>query len=244
MLSERNWKLDSVLRLVLGIFFCLCIGTLLAALVRGKVDPEAPPSIARIIISALTFQGAAIVLTWRFLREHQATWVTGFGFKNNGLKAIGLGVLLVGVFLPVGWSLQMLSIKIMHFFGWEVTEQLALTALRNSGTTPQFIALGIATIFLAPLAEELLFRGVLYPAVKQRGYPRAALWGTSVLFAAIHFNVAIFVPLLLLAVLLVWLYEKTDNLLAPIAAHVAFNAINFGLFFVAKDFADKLPAQS
>lgn len=232
-----------MLRLVLGIFFCLCIGTLLAALVRGKVDPEAPPSITRIIISALTFQGAAIVLTWRFLRENQATWATGFGFKNNGLKAIGLGVLLIGVFLPVGWSLQMLSIKTMQHFGWEPAEQLALTALRNSGTTPQFIVLGIATIFLAPLAEELLFRGVLYPAVKQRGYPRAALWGTSALFAAIHFNVAIFVPLLLLAVLLVWLYEKTDNLLAPIAAHVTFNAINFGLFFVAKDFADKLPTQ-
>ena len=122
--------------------------------------------------------------------------------------------------------------------------ELALVALRNSGSGAQLISLGIVTILLAPLAEELLFRGILYPAAKQLGFPRAALWGTSVLFAAIHFKVAIFIPLLLLALLLVWLYEKTDNLLAPIAAHVTFNAVNFALFFIAKDFAAKLPGQS
>ena len=38
-------------------------------------------------------------------------------------------------------------------------------------------------------------------------------------------------PLLLLALLLTWLYEKSGNLLAPISAHVAFNALNFVVFF-------------
>jgi membrane protease YdiL (CAAX protease family) len=163
---------------------------------------------------------------------------------NKWPKAIGLGALAVALFLPLGWGLQMASIKAMHAFGWESSEQLALVALRNSGSAAQLISLGIVTILLAPIAEELLFRGILYPAAKQFGFPRSALWGTSALFAVIHFNVAIFIPLLLLAALLVWLYEKTDNLLAPIAAHVTFNAVNFALFFVAEDFARKLPAQS
>jgi len=244
VLSAKNWKLDSGLRLALGVFLCLCVGSLLVALVRGPVDPNAPPSVARILVSALTFQGAAIALTWRFLREHRTGWNAGFGFDHQGLKAFGWGVLLVVLFLPLGWGLQMASIKAMNVFGWSPTEQLPLVALRNSGSPPQLIALGIVTILLAPLAEELLFRGVLYPTVKQFGFPRAALWGSSALFAVIHFNVAIFIPLLLLAVLLVWLYEKTDNLLAPIAAHVTFNAINFALFFVAEDFVRKLPGQS
>jgi membrane protease YdiL (CAAX protease family) len=52
------------------------------------------------------------------------------------------------------------------------------------------------------------------------------------LFALIHFNFAIFLPLQLLAVILVWVYERTDNLLAPIAAHATFNAVNFILIFV------------
>ena len=92
--------------------------------------------------------------------------------------------------------------------------------------------MGTATILLAPVAEEMFFRGILYPAIKQAGFPRLALWGTSVVFAAIHLTPVIFLPLLVLALLLVWLYEKTNNLLAPIAAHSLFNGLNFALVYL------------
>ena len=36
-------------------------------------------------------------------------------------------------------------------------------------------------------------------------------------------------PLFVLALVLTWLYEKTDSLLAPIAAHALFNAANLVL---------------
>jgi membrane protease YdiL (CAAX protease family) len=91
--------------------------------------------------------------------------------------------------------------------------------------------LGAVSIVLAPIAEEALFRGIFYPAVKALGYPRLALIGTSILFAAIHLNVVTFLPLLVLALGLVLLYERTGNLLAPIAAHAVFNAINFAMLF-------------
>ena len=54
-----------------------------------------------------------------------------------------------------------------------------------------------------------------------------ALWGTSLLFALTHANAMTFVPLTFLAVVLVLLYEATDNLLAPILTHSLFNAANF-----------------
>jgi membrane protease YdiL (CAAX protease family) len=49
-------------------------------------------------------------------------------------------------------------------------------------------------------------------------------------------TLAIFVPLFALALALTWLYEKTDNLLAPIFAHSLFNAANL----VALHFEDQL----
>jgi membrane protease YdiL (CAAX protease family) len=99
--------------------------------------------------------------------------------------------------------------------------------VRSAGTISQRVILGIILILIAPPAEELLFRGVLYPAIKQRGFPRLALWGSSLAFAAVHVNLATFLPLTLLALVLVWLYERTNNLLAAITTHSLFNALNF-----------------
>ena len=243
MLSEKKWKLESLLRLVVGILVCQCVGALLLILLRGNVDPKAAPSVGRTIVGALSFQLITIGLVWRFLRDHQVGWLDGFGFQRDFPKAIGLGALAVGLFLPVGWALMSFSVTMMKMVGIEPSLQLAMLALKNSSSASQLVALGIATIILAPIAEESLFRGVLYPVIKQQGFPRAALWGTSVVFALIHFNAAIFVPLLLLALLLVWLYEKTDNLLAPIVAHATFNAVNFAMFFLIKDVAPKIPVQ-
>ena len=87
--------------------------------------------------------------------------------------------------------------------------------------------LGAAAVLLAPVAEEVLFRGILYPAIKQAGHPWVALWGTALLFAAVHMNLVTFLPLAVLALVLTALYERTNNLLAPITAHVLFNALNF-----------------
>lgn len=83
------------------------------------------------------------------------------------------------------------------------------------------------TILLAPIAEEALFRGILYPTIKQAGHPRWALWGTSVVFGILHFNMATLAPLVFLAVVLAFLYESSDSLLTPIATHSMFNAANF-----------------
>jgi membrane protease YdiL (CAAX protease family) len=74
----------------------------------------------------------------------------------------------------------------------------------------------------------------LYPFVKQLGWRRLAWFGVSFAFALIHDAAATFVPLFVLALALTWLYEKTDNLLAPIAAHSLFNAANLVILCFVK----------
>ena len=63
------------------------------------------------------------------------------------------------------------------------------------------------------------------------------------MFALIHGDVAIFVPLFVLALALTWLYEQTGSLLAPIAVHGLFNAANLVLLVLAKEFSLQLPVQ-
>jgi membrane protease YdiL (CAAX protease family) len=215
---------------------------LLTLLTGGGGDEKSPATIRQIVMSAICFQGATIALVWRFVREHGMSWTDAFGLSHARARAFALGVIVIFIFLPVASVLQHCSFSAMEHFGIKPVAQEAVQALRNARQGSGFVVFTLVTVVIAPLGEELLFRGVLYPAVKRAGFPKLAWWGTSVLFAAIHFNLPIFLPLLLLSLLLVWLYEQTDNLIAPLSAHALFNAANLVIFFMQSDSGAKLTA--
>jgi membrane protease YdiL (CAAX protease family) len=233
MLSEKPWKPEAVLRLFAGVFLCIFIGTLLTSLGRSRNQANDSMVIWRMVVAVLSFHGVALVLIWRFLHINRISWADAFGFVNHRKRAVLSGALAMLVFLPVGWGLQMALVNLMKRLHLEPVEQQAVQTLRDAtGWIAQAALAGFA-IVLAPLVEEMLFRGLLYPTIKQAGYPRVALWGTSLFFAVIHFNLPSFLPLLLLALLLTLLYEKTNNLLATITAHSLFNSANFALFYLS-----------
>jgi len=241
VLSPRPWKIEAVLRLAMGIFVCLFVGLVFSLLLWGSGGDKAPLTIGQIIVAALSFQGAGIALVWWFVRVHGINWSEAFGLRNASARAIALGAIATFVFLPCGSLLQAVSINALEHLGIQPELQSAVEALRHAGRGPGLLAFILVTVVIAPLGEELLFRGVLYPAIKGAGFPHLALWGSSVLFAVIHFNLPIFLPLLLLALILVWLYEQTDNLLAPVTAHALFNAANLVVFFVSNHPGAKFP---
>jgi len=243
--------------LMLSLYAGLALGGLVQY-VAGKAVLINPTW--RTVIAALSFQGLAILFVWRFVREHPAHdssghepsswhelhsslaapderpghrlgWAEAFGFKNHWPKALIYGAFAACLFLPSGIVVQFVSAEIMSYLNLETPPQPAVEALGSTVTWLDRTAIGIVTIGIAPFAEELLFRGILYPAIKRAGYPRLAFWGTSFFFAAIHLNLPTFAPLFLLALALTWLYEKTENLLAPVTAHTLFNAMNFIMFY-------------
>jgi hypothetical protein len=89
-------------------------------------------------------------------------------------------------------------------------------------------------VVLAPVAEEFVFRGLLFSTAKRLGWPKLAWLGVSSLFAFIHFNPPTFLPLFAFALALTWLYETTEGLFAPILAHGLFNAANLALLCLQK----------
>jgi membrane protease YdiL (CAAX protease family) len=240
ILIRKPWRPEAFMQHIIALVICAYGGLFLGMWVQrlsGVTGTEA--SIWRMSIAGLSFQGASLVLVARFLREHQSGWAEGFGLLNHRRQAVLLGLLVAVIFLPLGWGLQQASALVMtHLphFKLEPQEQLPVHALRVSASWGGRLALGVAAVLLAPVAEEVLFRGILYPAIKQVGHPRLALWGTALLFAAIHMNLVTFLPLAVLALVLTGLYEWTNNLLAPITAHVLFNALNFAMLLVLQQF--------
>lgn len=76
---------------------------------------------------------------------------------------------------------------------------------------------------IAPVVEEMLFRGIVLRGFLHR-YGRAqAIWGSAALFGAAHLNIYQFVSALLIGALSGWLYERGRSLVPCIALHAAFN---------------------
>jgi membrane protease YdiL (CAAX protease family) len=230
MLSEKPWRAEAVMLFCAAQFVCLAAGLTLVGLLHnlGVAGFKQEADFGNVLLGTLCFQGVIWILIPIFLRQHQTGWREAFGFRGlKFLPALLMAVAAMIVILPVALGLEGASAFILEKIGWPVEDQAAVKLVAGAETLWMQIYLGVFTIVLAPVAEEFFFRGVLYPFIKQLGRPRLAWLGVSALFALIHFDAARFVPLFWLALALTWLYEQTDCLLAPIAAHSLFNSVGF-----------------
>lgn len=82
----------------------------------------------------------------------------------------------------------------------------------------------LAVVLVAPIAEELFFRGVVYNAWEREHGTRVAVFGSAALFAVIHGSLYLFFPIFALGVALALVYRSTRSLPAVIVMHAGFNA--------------------
>jgi membrane protease YdiL (CAAX protease family) len=85
--------------------------------------------------------------------------------------------------------------------------------------TWHWVLFGAVMGILVPVLEEAYFRGCLLNALKDRWGTRVALVGSALAFGTLHFNVMLLPVYFLLGILTGLLYERTGNLLAPVAFH-------------------------
>lgn len=214
-------------------------GILFSAFAQKLVGtPATGMDALQLAITTLSFQGAVLVLVGRLIREHDLNWFQAFGFNLRWPLAVGIGFMAAFSMLPIAWGLQTASAYVMTWLNFDPEVQTAVNIFNLTEAWSDRIVLGMVALILAPVAEELLFRGVLYPALKGFGLPRFAFWSTAIVFSLIHFNVATFLPLFVFACLLNVLYERTGNLLTCIVAHSTFNALNLIMLLVVKHITD------
>jgi membrane protease YdiL (CAAX protease family) len=229
MLSAKPWRGEAVLQFCGALLFCYwCVLVIIVVLQKAGIAAFQPPDgFGVVLLTTLGFQGATWALIPIFLRQHQAGWRDAFGLCSPQLSRVllttaGMTILI----LPAVWLLQYLSVLALTRLGWPPEEQTAVALIAGAKSWWMRAYLGLFAAVLAPVAEEFIFRGMLYPLVKQLGSPRCAWLGVNAIFALIHLDLGTLLPLFALALALTWLYERTDNLLAPIAAHSLFNVAN------------------
>lgn len=81
----------------------------------------------------------------------------------------------------------------------------------------------VCVCLLAPVLEEMLFRGIILRSFLQQYSKWAAIVGSATLFGFAHMNIYQYVAALITGLFLGWLYERTRSLLPCIALHAGYN---------------------
>ena len=113
-------------------------------------------------------------------------------------------------------------------------EHQAITQYMNQLDKPLHQIYIATAILIAPLYEEILFRGILLPKIIQKTGLTNALIITSLLFAALHFHLPALLPLFALSSLLSLVYWWSGSLWNCIAIHMIFNAGSIAFLIVSK----------
>jgi membrane protease YdiL (CAAX protease family) len=133
------------------------------------------------------------------------------------------GIVLQLVVIPL------IYIPLRSLIDTESVGDVAEGLIDTAGTTVDLLLLFIMIVVMAPLVEELFFRGFLLPSLLDRMGPLAAIALSSVWFAVSHLQPIQFPGLLAVGLALGYVRLRTGQLFPAIVMHMTFNAVTYGV---------------
>jgi hypothetical protein len=220
---ENGWRPWSAIgALVAALAMATILGAVVFAIGGDFSDPPPAVNIIATILQDLCFIGAALLFAGLAGRPRPSQF--GLRRPRDLRSAAGwvVGGYVVFLVFTALW-LTMLGKS-------DSTDDLP-KELGADKSTVALLAVAFLVTVMAPLAEEFLFRGFFFKALRNwRGFLPAAVL-TGLVFGGVHAgssNVEFLAPLALLGFILCAIYERTGSLYPCIALHCVNNSIAFG----------------
>lgn len=165
----------------------------------------------------------AVLLAWPLIISRSK----GRGAGTDFGLSLRVGDLPMGIAIGIGAQIASMLLYIPVRFLMpdsdvgEVARDLAEKADDPLGVVLLFLVVGL----MAPIAEEVFYRGLVLRSIEKRHGGRAALWGSALVFAVAHFQVLQFPGLLWFGLVAGYLVQRYGRLGPAIAAHIGFNSI-------------------
>jgi membrane protease YdiL (CAAX protease family)/NAD-dependent dihydropyrimidine dehydrogenase PreA subunit len=182
--------------------------------------------------------GALVLLVGR----HNCTFAEAFGLQRRAdtqtaaateRPAVGVTVLITLGLLVGVEAVAIAYGLIAQAVGWRQPVTLSADVSTVFGGGGAGVLLSVLLVALiAPVVEELAFRGVILPAVGLRWGEWPAILVSGALFAAYHVNLWLFVPMLALGTALGWLTVSRRSLWPALALHVIYNSLAVAAAFI------------
>jgi membrane protease YdiL (CAAX protease family) len=166
--------------------------------------------------------------TWYVSRQIGAGVARDFHLRHPGSgRLVATAAVAVAAIVPTAW-LAGLSEQIHPVDEQWLQQFLAELPVSSLETTLAFVAVAVA----APVAEELVFRGILYRLARGLWGPLAAAIVSSLCFGLAHFSPWQFFGLVAVGLVLAFVYETTRSLLACVLAHGLHNSCSLALMLL------------
>ena len=119
--------------------------------------------------------------------------------------------------------------QIFPWFNAEQAQNLGFSVYMSGG---ERVIAFIILVVVAPIVEELIFRGWLYGQLRKRANVITSILVTSILFGIMHFQWNVGINVFALSVVLCGLREITGTIYAGILTHMIKNGVAFYLLYV------------
>ncbi len=226
---------SDLIRLAIAVIMASPLAAMVGMSMGVRMGAE--PTLAQMLAMSVA-AGAPAIVAWVVLAP------TG---PAPGSAVVGVpGAMLAGLAgLAVCWPFLQLAIdgisRLQQALGGEAAPALGhdtLRALRDNARDPAAWGMAVAAVVVAPLAEEITWRGLVQQALKRARLPvPVAITFAAAAFAMFHWSVLPaaarpggLAALAMLGATLGWLVERTGRIESAMAAHAAFNLANLLLF--------------
>lgn len=227
------------LLLVLFPAMMFLINPIAEALVAAKPETQAPaepkaPDVSALLMNLgyFIFVGVMTYGIVEWVRNRRVADL--FGLRRLHVANIIVISIIGGIYslLLCGWIVGDFSSRWLEDLFGELDLQEPVKMLRDSGSAPHLVLSIVMACIVAPLVEELLFRGYFYGTLRHLTHPVFAAAIVGALFAVVHGNLPALLPLWVFSILLCLAYEFTRCLWVPVGMHVFFNAANIVLMMM------------
>jgi membrane protease YdiL (CAAX protease family) len=188
-----------------------------------------------LLFSQIYFWGLILGTILISLRLRGFRLATVFGIDQLPVrKSILWGISLLVCALPLIFAASYLASYFLHSDPTTDSQEI-IQVFERSSSIGQRLPIILLAVVVAPVAEEIAFRGYIYGVMRRYFGALPALVFTGVLFAIVHLNVPTLFPLFILSCLFTVSYEATGSLLVPMTMHALFNTVNLvAIVFQAK----------
>lgn len=216
---------------VFGVFGRLALGQAGAA--GGEAPSAARPEMLLLSI-ALQFFMAGVVLVLA-ARRADPVFALGLRWRRWPLVFLLAPVSVVGMMYLFKGLESFGYMRWMQSLGVE-TMQDSVKLLKQSQDPWVVGLMTVAAVVVAPVCEEIVFRGYCHGVLKRCCGLWPAALVSSLVFGCVHGHLAAALPLACFGGVLVLLYERTGSLWAPVSAHFLFNGATVVVQMVARHY--------